>query len=112
MWESIYKVAKREGINKCTLYYQTNHIIPNPVYFRRLKVPGKKDKIMIETDDPMWKAWLEDYRVRKGFEELDNVHLQKLVKATVIVIKKYYAPSRERLDELLTSINKEFQSYE
>lgn len=111
MWESIYKVSKRERVTKSALYYQC-HMVPPPTYYRKITIPGKKDKYMIETDDSLWRAWLEDYKVKKGFHKLDNEQLQKLVKATVCVIKDVYAPSEERLDELLVKINMKFQSYE
>ncbi len=110
MWESIYLVAKRERIPRSTLYNQANMVPPAPFY-KRVKGAGKQ-KFVIETDDSLWKTWLEDYRIKKGFKKLDNEQLQKLVKATVSVIKEVYSPSQERLDELLNEINKRFQDYE
>ena len=110
MWESIYLVAKRERIPKNTLYNQA-HMVPPPHYYKKIKGTGKQ-KFMIETDDSLWRAWLEDYRVKKGFKKLDTEQLQNLVKATVFVIKEVYSPNQERLDELLTKINVRFQSYE
>ncbi len=107
MFVTIYKAALQSKIPKCTLYYQAK-MVPRPVYFRKIKGGG----LMIELDDPMWKAYVEDFRVRKGFKKLDNEQLKKLVNATVEVIKEVYAPSEERLQQLLLKINKTYQSYE
>lgn len=110
MWESIYKVAKRERISKSTLYNQA-HMVPPPPYYKWIKGAGKQ-KMLIETDDSLWKAWLEDYRIKKGFKQLDNEQLKNLVNAVYEVIKEVYDPSQERMDALLKKINMKFQGYE
>ncbi len=103
MTVTIYRAAKLSRIPKGTLYSQRD-MIPRPVYF--VKVKGE---YLINTADPMWCAYVEDYRIRKGFKTLDADNLKYLVKAVVTVIIEVYEPSEKRLQELLLKINKQFQ---
>ena len=104
MTVTIYRAAKLSRIQKTTLYAQAK-MIPRAAYFRTVK-----GQVLIDTLDPMWAAYVEDYRMRKGFQTLDSDNLKYLVKAVVTVITEVYEPSEKRLQELLVKINKQFQA--
>lgn len=103
MTVTIYKAAKLSRVPMGTLYSQSK-MIPRAAYFRTIKA-----NTFIDTEDPMWIAYVENYKIMKGFKSLDNEHLRYLVDAVVKVIKDFYSPSDERMEQLLIEINKQYQ---
>lgn len=108
---TMHTAAKEYGISKPTLYFQKDQV-PMPVYIVKIKVPGGKDVFKIDTENPMWEAYVHDYKIRKGFDKLDQRQLKNLVNATVDTIKEVFSPTEDRLKEILNSINEKFQTYE
>ena len=99
---SLCTAAKSAGMPKQTLYLQAKKT-PLPSYMQVVK-----DKPFIDSENPVWLAYVETYRKRKGLLQKEEMKFKKLIGCTVESIKEIFNPTQEDLNNLLKLIEKKF----
>ena len=76
---------------------------PLPVYMLEIK-----GEIFIDIDNPMWEAYVMNWKRKHGLLDKEKIKFKKLIDCTVSSIREIFNPDQNELNKLLNLINEKY----
>ena len=102
-----YQASKIAGVARQTINEKSKQV-PRPAYFVQV-TKDKKDPPYVDTEHPVWKAYLKTLRMRKGYAVDQEEKFNKLLAAVVDAVKEKFDLEDEELNGFLDMISNKYE---